>query len=53
MKNKFFRHHYDIGYNDGYLGREFNPQGNSDDTCIAYEEGFEQGKLDKFEEPDS
>ena len=46
MESKLWRRHYDAGYNDGYLGREFNPQGNSDYTCIAYEEGFETGKED-------
>ena len=50
MESKLWRRHYEAGYNDGYLGREFNPQGNSDDTCIAYEEGFEAGKEERMKE---
>jgi hypothetical protein len=39
--------HYDAGYDDGYEGCEYDPQGNDDDTHIAYEEGFNQGSYER------
>lgn len=43
---------YTVGYDDGYEGRQFQPEANNDDDHIAYEEGFSEG-TDEREANDS